>query len=215
MSSWGLVAIKARSECKGRLAASLQPPARLALARLMLDAVLTALRDARTVEHVAVVTPERDTVPPDVLVIEDRGRGLNAALEYARSTLVDLGAGELVVLPADLPLVTASDVDLLVRRGRRTGLALACDAAGHGTNALYLAPPAPFRFAFGPESCSRHLEEAARLSRVPDVVRSPRLGFDVDRDVDLVSLRELGDARFVPLFRSADGEPWRRQMHCG
>lgn len=199
MSSWGLVAIKSRSECKGRLAGFIPPEGRLALARLMLDTVLGALRDARSIDCIAVVTPERDTLPPDVLVVRDPGRGLNAALESARAELLELGATELVVLPADLPFITAADVELLVRRGRRTGFAVACDDARRGTNGLYLALTGPFRFAFGAESCARHVEEARRMSRMPEIVRSRGLGFDVDYDVDLMHLRKFGGMRFAAL----------------
>jgi 2-phospho-L-lactate guanylyltransferase (CobY/MobA/RfbA family) len=110
-----------------------------------------------------VVTPERDSLQGNVLVLDDPGRGLNAALDAARRELLEREVDELVVLHADLPLVSASDSELLVSRGRRTGFALAPDTAGSGTNALYLAAPAVFRFHFGVDSCRRHLEEGACL----------------------------------------------------
>jgi hypothetical protein len=42
--------------------------------------------------------------------LPDTGGGLNAVLEDARRTLIARGAGELLVLPADLPLITATDI---------------------------------------------------------------------------------------------------------
>ena len=159
MSCWALVPIKARAECKGRLAGCLAPAERLGMVRKMADRVVAAAHGSRSIDHVAVVTPERDCVPMDVLVLDDPGGGLNPALEFARHELLARGADELVVLPADLPLVTAADIDLLVARGRQTGFAFATDTACTGTNALFLKPADAFRFRFGPDSRRHHLAE--------------------------------------------------------
>ena len=193
---WALVAINARVDCKSRLAGKLPVDRRLSLVRAMLERALTALRGSHTVTNIAVVTPERDTIPADVKVIQDPGGGLNAALDAARKILVGDGASELLVLPADLPLVTAAEIDQLVESGRRTGFAIATDAAGGGTNALYIAPPAPFRFRFGPGSRLCHLEEAARLGLEAKLLRSHGLEFDLDGPADLDRLLTLRDARY-------------------
>jgi len=211
VNSWALVAIKARAECKSRLAGYLAPNMRLALVRLMLGRVLEALAGAQSIHRIAVVTPEQDTLPPNVLVLPDAGGGLNAALDAARNTLLNLGAEELLVLPADLPLITSADVDLLVSHGRITGFALAGDDAGVGTNALYVAPPAPFRFQFGCDSHSHHLAEGMRLGRRPERIRARGLGVDLDRIEDLLRLRAEGAHPFI----TAAGDPWLRQTRCG
>lgn len=212
---WALVAVKRRAECKGRLAGRLAADARLSLVRFMLEQVLAALRAARTIDRIAVVSPERDAVPPDIPVLEDPGRGMNAALDGARRILVEQGAGELVVLPADLPMVSTADIDALVESGRRTGFALATDVAGKSTNALYLAHPADFRFQFGPGSRRRHVREALRLGLKPELVRVPGLEFDLDVVEDLVRLRECADPRLAFLRRLSNGDPWLPQTRSG
>ncbi len=203
---WALVAVKTRVNCKSRLAGKLSAETRLSLVRLMLERALAALRDSRTVSHITVVTPERDAIPTDVHVLPDVGGGLNAALDAARGVLVGMGAAELLVLHADLPVVTSADIDLLVESGRRTGVALATDAAGTGTNALYVAPPAPFRFRFGPDSRFRHVEEATRLGRRAQVLRLKGLELDLDGPADLDRLLALHEPRYdaLPLL-STDG----------
>lgn len=215
MSCWALVPIKARPDCKGRLSTWLEPSARLDVVREMIVRVMAALREAPSVERIAVVTPERDSVPADVLVLDDPGRGLNAALDFGRQALIDRGVDEIVVLHADLPLVTAADIELLVARGRQTGLAIAPDTAGKGTNALYLSPPADFAFHFGADSCRLHLAEAARQGRVPDIVRARGLEFDLDRGEDLLQLRAQGDARFASLQLLPVGGAWLPQTRYG
>jgi hypothetical protein len=77
------------------------------------------------VDHVVVVSPERDTVPLDVSVIMDAGEDLNGALDVGRAYAVSRGARELLVLAADLPEATAAEIDLLITAGRRSGVAIA------------------------------------------------------------------------------------------
>ncbi len=180
-----LVPIKRRERCKTRLASQLAPPARLALVRSMLSAVLAAARGARTVCEVVVISPERDTVPDEIHVLADAGRSLNRALAQAHQTLWQRGWREFVILPADLPCITAAEIDALVHAGRAGGFALAPDAAGTGTNALYLAATPRFHLHFGTRSRDRHVREAQRLGLPARLVQLPGLAFDVDTPADL------------------------------
>jgi 2-phospho-L-lactate/phosphoenolpyruvate guanylyltransferase len=185
-----LIAIKERSRCKTRLARALAPRARVELVRSMLAAVLCAARGAQTVRQIIVVSPERDSVPAEIPVLADNGECLNSALTQAHRVLREFGCREVVTLPADLPTITAAEIDALVCAGRRGGFAIAPDAAGVGTNALCLVSAHPFRFQFGLDSQRLHLEEAARAGLSPQVVRLPGLEFDVDSPRDLGRLDE-------------------------
>jgi 2-phospho-L-lactate/phosphoenolpyruvate guanylyltransferase len=180
-----LVAIKERVHCKTRLAEALAPGARAQLVRSMLAAVLSAARGAQTVRQIIVVSPERDSVPAEIPVLADSGESLNGALTQAHRVLREFGCREVVILPADLPTITAAEIDALVRAGRRGGFAIAPDAAGVGTNALCLVSARPFRFQFGLGSQRLHLEEAALRGLSPQVIRLPGLEFDVDSPADL------------------------------
>jgi 2-phospho-L-lactate guanylyltransferase len=186
-----LIAIKERVHCKTRLAQALAPRARIQLVRSMLAAVLSAAGGARTVRHIIVLSPERDSVPADIPVLADSGESLNGALTQAHRVLREFGCREVVMLPADLPTITAADIDALVRAGRRGGFAIAPDAAGVGTNALCLGSARSFHFQFGSDSRRLHLEEAERAGLSPQVVRLPGLEFDVDSPADLARLDEL------------------------
>jgi 2-phospho-L-lactate guanylyltransferase len=180
-----LIAIKERARCKTRLADVLSPPERIDLVRSMLTAVLAAAGSAQTVHQVIVISPERDTVPAEIPVLADTGESLNTALMQAHTMVREFGCHEIVVLPADLPLITAAEIDELVRAGHAGGFAMATDAAGIGTNALCLMSTHPFRFQFGPDSRRLHLQEAQRLGSSPQVVHLPGLEFDVDSSADL------------------------------
>jgi 2-phospho-L-lactate guanylyltransferase len=180
-----LIAVKQRVACKSRLRTALTPAAHLSLVRSMLDHVLSAARGAGSVRQIIVLTPERDTLPADVPVLADTGAGLNLALADAHRALLGLGVGELLVLPADLPHVTAGEIDQLIDAGRRGGCAIAPDLAGVGTNALYVRTREAFDFRFGSDSLKQHLIESRRLGLAAQQLRLPGLAFDVDRPCDL------------------------------
>jgi 2-phospho-L-lactate guanylyltransferase len=180
-----LIAVKERARCKTRLTDVLGPPERIELVRSMLTTVLAAAGNAETVHQVIVLSPERDTVPPEIPVLADTGESLNTALIQAHAMVRELGCQEIVVLPADLPLITPAEIDELVRAGRAGGFAMATDAAGVGTNALCLVSTHPFHFQFGPDSRRLHLEEARRWGASPQEVHLPGLEFDVDSSADL------------------------------
>ena len=180
-----LIAIKERLRCKTRLADALAPSGRLQLVRSMLATVLSAAGGAQTVRQIVVVSPERDCVPAEIPVLADTGECLNDALMQAHRVLREFGCREVLVLPADLPQVTAADIDAMVRAGRGGGFAIAPDAAGVGTNALCLVSEHPFRFQFGLGSRRLHLREAERAGLGAQVVRLPGLEFDVDSPSDL------------------------------
>lgn len=188
--SCALIAIKARAQCKTRLAEVLAPATRLQLVRAMLAAVICAARGAQTLRQILVVSPERDCVPAEIPVLADTGGGLNGSLSAAQLALHEFGCHEVVVLPADLPHVTSADIDELVRAGRGGGFAIAPDAAGVGTNALYLNSRQPFRFRFGPDSRRLHLEQAHSMGLNPKVVQRAGLEFDVDSPDDVQRLKE-------------------------
>ncbi len=193
-----LIAIKERTRCKTRLAVALSPEERLQLARSMLAAVLAAAAGARTLRQIMIVSPERDLIPAEIPVLADTGEDLNGALTQAHRMLREFGCRELVVLPADLPAITAPDIDALVRAGRSGGFAIAPDEAGTGTNALCLVTAQPFHFQFGAGSRRLHLQEAQRRGLDPQVVCLPGLQFDVDSPADLDRL----------------GQPWLTRLQA-
>jgi 2-phospho-L-lactate guanylyltransferase len=86
-----------------------------------------------------------------------------------------------VVLPSDLPRVTAEDVKALVASlGPGPGCVIAPDQQEQGTNALALAPPEADFFRFGPDSFQAHLEAAKARSLKMRILRRPCLAQDLD-----------------------------------
>jgi len=165
-----------------RLAPVLTPDARGRLARVLAGRAVRAARGAAG--RVAVVTGDpavaRWAHEEEIDVIDDPGDGLDAAA----SAVVDMAAGgPWLVLHADLPAVTATDIAAM-RSAGETAIAPSRDG---GTAAI--SGRGAFAFAYGPGSFLRHLAAAGPGARV--VVR-PGLAFDVDRPEDLRAAVALG-----------------------
>ena len=127
------------------------------------------------------------------VVSEPAAGDLNAALVAARSAAVARHASAILILPADLPLVTmasldrlldAADAALAAGHGQPLVVAAPSDARG-GTNALLLSPPNVIEPAFGPGSLEAHVRAARAADASVQLVIDPQLGFDLDTPEDL------------------------------
>jgi 2-phospho-L-lactate/phosphoenolpyruvate guanylyltransferase len=95
-----------------------------------------------------------------------------------------MGALMIVVAAGDLPLATD-----LAWAARFQGVTLVPDRRRDGTNVITVPADSGFRFAYGPGSFARHLEEAHRLDLDVRVVHSSPLSWDVDLPEDLVTMQ--------------------------
>jgi 2-phospho-L-lactate guanylyltransferase len=194
-----LVPVKPFASAKMRLADVLSDEARAALSREFLRHTLGVLAQAPGVGRTMVVT--RD---PAALALaaewgaaglaEHGTRGLNAALTQAGQAAREGGAEAVLVLPTDLPLLSAADVATLASQaqGERM-MVVAPDRREQGTNALLVRPPDAVPFAFGEGSFARHQALAEQAGMTIRVCRLPRVALDVDLPDDLALLRG-GDA---------------------
>ena len=213
-STWIVVPVRSLADGKRRLASVLDPGERATLVRrLFARTVETALEAGPPVLVVspdpdALALARRCGAEG---LLEPPPTGLNRALELAARTLVEQGAAALLVVSADLPDIDTADLHAMLPTavsdpggaaagrgsseetapppGRATGpdaaVRIAPDAAGSGTNALYVRPPGLLVFEYGDGSCPRHLEQArARGARIERVDR-PGLRFDLDTPDDL------------------------------
>ena len=188
MKTVAVVPMKALREAKSRLAGVLSPEERVTLSRDMLDHVLWAISESGAVDAVAVISPEVDRLhlPLWVTRIQQSREGLNELLEQGREWAISEGAGALMVVFADLPLLSPDDVAHLADLGRSYGtVALAPDRHGQGTNVMLAHPPSLVRFAYGPGSFSKHRVAAWEVATSVEIYSSAGTAFDVDTPDDL------------------------------
>jgi 2-phospho-L-lactate guanylyltransferase len=196
--TWALVPIRGLETAKTRLGGNLDAEERRTLVEELLRRTLIATRDARRIAGTIVVTmdPEAAGIARDLhgVGLVERAPGLNAAIAAARSVAVARGATAVLVLPADIPAVSAAALDALLdaadaegtERPTRGLVALVTDQHRSGTNALLLSPPEVIDPAFGPASRDLHGAAAAAARATFHELQSP-LGLDVDTADDLAA----------------------------
>lgn len=193
--TWALVPIRGLQTAKTRLAENLDSEERVDLVTRLLRRTLIATRDARRIEGTIVVTMDPDAAgiakEHRAVGLVERAPGLNEAIEAARSVAVARGATAILVLPADLPSVSAGAVDELFETASSfdapSGLVtLVSDRHGRGTNALVVSPPEAIAPAFGENSRDAH-ERAARSAGARFEEVDGPLSLDLDTPDDLVA----------------------------
>ncbi len=204
---WAVLPVKAWSEAKRRLSPVLGAGEREELARSMLDDVLAAVAGVPGITGTLAVTADRVAAryleDAGCEVLSEPRRGLNRALGTAAGELGRRGEATMLVLPIDLPLVTAADLEELRARhleDRRsqagepvsaTAVTVAPDRFRSGTNALVCSPPGCIPFRFGDGSFHAHLREAQRAGAAHSSIVLANLGLDVDHPDDLAELMRL------------------------
>ncbi len=182
-----LIPAKPYAESKSRLAPALAEGERKALSRWLLA---RTLRLALNVfEHVIVVSRDpallSDAETEGALGLLERSTGLNPALAQAARFARDRGAGGLLILPADLPHLIASNLQAIVALGATSpAVVIAPCRHGTGTNALLVRPPGLIPFAFGPHSFAAHCDAARAAGVEPAIYRAPEIAFDLDTPED-------------------------------
>ena len=120
----------------------------------------------------------------------------------ATSICVSRGIDSTLVLPADIPLIQASELELILERAPDEGSVLAPAADGRGTNAAFRRPANLFPLRFGNDSFKPHLAAAQATGKPCIVLQLPGIAVDVDNPEDLQRLLALpGETRTQSLLR--------------
>jgi 2-phospho-L-lactate guanylyltransferase len=197
LNATAVLPVKRLGAAKQRLAAGLDAERRRELAGAMVADVLEAIGDARSIDRLIVVTGDPVAqelasgagaeIVPDP---EDAGHVEAALAGIARAEVE--GAGQVILLPGDCPLLDPRELDRLLTGVPDRYVGIVPDRHGTGTNALLLSPPNAIVPAFGEGSRDRHVE-AAREAGIPfGVEELPSIELDLDTPADVIALtREL------------------------
>src|SRR5271170_5930701 len=123
----------------------LDQPARTELAQAMLHDVVAALAAWPRRPACALVTGDPFALhlaqQYDFEIIPDpENSGETGAIEMATSLCVSRGVESTLVIPADLPLIQADELDQIIAHAPGEGTVLAPAADGRGTNAVFRRP---------------------------------------------------------------------------
>ena len=195
MTLWAIVPVKPLRRGKSRLSGVLSQEERTTLNQFLLAHTLDTLKVIPEIEHILVVS--RD--PAALALARDHGARtvqengtphLNVALTRATIVVRNYTARGVLIVPADLPLITPQDVRSMLECAYDPPVVVvAPDRHRQGTNALLVCPVGLIQYDFGPGSFQRHCERARQAGARLEICDLPSLALDVDlpEDLDLVS----------------------------
>jgi len=202
-----LVPVKNLSAAKQRLAAVLDQPARTELAQAMLQDVVATLAAWARRPACALVTSDPFAIELakqyDFEIIPDLANpGETGAIEMATRLCVERGLDSTLVIPADIPLIQANELDQILEHAPDEGSLLVPAADGRGTNAAFRRPANLFPLHFGNDSFKPHLAAAQATGKPCIVLQLPGIAIDVDNPEDLQRvLAHPGETRTQSLLR--------------
>lgn len=188
-----LVPIKDLRGAKQRLSPILAPEERTQLARAMAEDVFDALVPFALSPGVAIVSGDpwaslQAKRRNFTVILDDAEAGETAAIELATSYCLNNGTDFSLVFPADIPLITAEEVQVVLDAIPERGCVVVPAGDGRGTNGILRRPADLIPLRFGNDSLLPHLA-AARATGQQLVIRElPGIALDVDRPDDLALL---------------------------
>jgi 2-phospho-L-lactate guanylyltransferase len=210
-----IVPLRSLAGGKARLGEAIDAEEREELLVGMLRQTIGLLLDLQACRAVHVVSTDPRVLP----VAADCGArplrqldgDLNAGLLVARDVAIADGASAVLIVPADLPLLSVEALDRLIEAADaalaagsgRAMVVIAPSDARAGTNALLLSPPDVIAPQFGVTSFEAHVRAAASVEASLQVVTDPALGFDLDTPEDL----EMLPAELLTHLLALAGDP--------
>jgi 2-phospho-L-lactate guanylyltransferase len=194
MTLWAIVPVKPLRRGKSRLSSVLTEDQRAALNKKLLIHTLDTITQLTELEQVLVVSRDPEALAIARFhgartVLEDGTPHLNIALTRATAVAMMYSAAGVLVLPADLPQMTADDIRVMVESaGPSNCVVIAPDHRQEGTNALLIKPPGAITYNFGENSYLRHLNQAQIKGLKTKIIDLPSLARDVDLPEDLAFL---------------------------
>ncbi len=176
---------------KSRLSSVLSAAERELFAEAMLTDVILSLKGAGCDPFILSTVPLHCAYAKVNVSAEELNPALNG--------LIGSSSGPLLIIMADLPLVTPGVV--------RRMISTTCDMAlgpgrGGGTNAIFIKDRSRFHVDYYGASFLKHREIADKAGLSCEIVDSFRLHTDVDEREDLVELMIHGHGKAVDFLRS-------------
>jgi 2-phospho-L-lactate guanylyltransferase len=212
MNVAALMPVKGFRNAKQRLSPLLSGAAREQLAETMFRDVLGQVRLARGLVGTFVVTGD-DKVAAIAsaagaeIIGEAEENGETAAVDFARLELKRAGCEAVLIIPGDMPLLRAADIEQLlaqVPEGATAPFALLVPSHDRlGTNALLLAPPDVIKLRFGYDSFTFHMTQVKAQGLPIRTIENEHIALDIDepKDFDRLLSCEHHDGESVRLAR--------------
>ena len=203
MTIWAIVPVKPLRLGKSRLSGVLTDDERAVLNRMFLEQTLDVLRNTPTISQTLVISrdPAALAIARELgarTVLEDGNPNLNSALTRATMLARNYATRGVLVLPADLPLLTKEDLtSFLGHINKAPCVVITPDRHENGTNAMLMSPGGLIKYDFGPGSFARHCDLARQASARLEIVRNEHIELDLDTPADLTLLKSIENSKIV------------------
>jgi 2-phospho-L-lactate guanylyltransferase len=199
--TYAIIPVKPLNHAKSRLARALQAPTRAALVRSIFSRTLDVIAQVPRIGGVIVVSRDLTILElarqRNAITLMESDSGLNPAITQAAQWAAQHQARSVIVIPVDLPLITADDLRAVIDQAvEERCVVIAPDRHEDGTNVLLVRPPDAVHFAYGTSSFNVHRAQADARGLVVHEYRSSTTAFDIDVPDDLKRYRAL-DARML------------------
>jgi 2-phospho-L-lactate guanylyltransferase len=191
MTLWAIIPVKPLRRGKSRLSSVLSLEERTALNHYLLSNTLEILASVPEIEYTLVVSrdPEALTIARNygARTVQEQGSPqLNIALTRATMVALSHSVQGVLIVPADLPLLTAGDIHAVVRLGINPPVVVITpDRHYQGTNALLISPPGLIQYEYGPGSYQKHCLQAEKAGARLEICERCSVALDIDFPEDL------------------------------
>jgi len=196
---WAIVPVKPLTQGKSRLGSVLSQAERADLNTRLLSHTIQTLKSVAEIEQVLVVSrdPKALALARDLgarTVQENGAPHLNTALGRATALAKNSLAGGVLVVPADLPLLTSEAIQAVLEKAVHPPVIVVAPDRHHlGTNTLLVYPVGLIKYEFGRDSYERHRQQALKAGARLEICDLPTLALDIDLPEDL-ELAGLGQS---------------------
>jgi 2-phospho-L-lactate/phosphoenolpyruvate guanylyltransferase len=192
MKIFALVPVKKFESSKSRLAALLGIDERIKLSKLLLINTISVLKKSSAISEIVLVSSDGGAMEiarrSEVKFLKEaRDNGVNAAIALADEYSSENGANATIVIPQDLPLLTAADINLFCRKAESSErcLVICPSMRFDGSNALLRKPSGLLKTHYDDDSFNAHIRAAAQFGIPIKVILSQRIMIDVDSIEDV------------------------------
>ncbi|MCJ7696052.1 MAG: 2-phospho-L-lactate guanylyltransferase [Anaerolineaceae bacterium] len=191
MSLWAIVPVKPLLLGKSRLAAKLDETERISLNQKLYKNTLKVLLQVKEITNILIVSRDSDVLSyarnEGIRTVQENGSpNLNEALRRA-SLFAQMNSTEgIIIIPADLPLMTPKDIQEVIHAGSDPPMAVIVpDRRMEGTNALFINPADLITFSFGLDSFETHCHLIKDTKSTLKIIYNENIALDLDIPDDL------------------------------
>lgn len=192
-----VIPMKSLHSAKSRLSNILTAQQRKNLAMYLLDATIKEIKKSCIISEIIIVSNDKAVKNYSCLnnlkFIKDSEEGVNKAVILADNYCIDNGINANIVIPHDLPFISAKEIDKICTRSNKYHkcIIICPSKRFDGTNILFRKPPDVIKTHYDDNSYMNHLKEAYKFKIPIESLDIVKLRFDLDTKEDLLELFPL------------------------